>query len=594
MVSTLTRIIRFIHGYRTIALLALIAIVAGTVAELYAPQVLRTLIDDGIIGGDRDQIWRSAGWLTALAVFSGLARFAYGYLSARVSHGAAFGLRKEIFAKLQKLSFSYYDRVQTGQLMTRVTSDVDLVRDFIGGGMVQMISAVLMLVITAAILLSMNLWLALIALSVIPVTLLILLLFVSRLGPMFKSFQERLSRLNGIFGENISGVRIVRTFTAEDSETDRYRRANQDLLDSGLAIRNSIANAFPLLFSVGSFGVVLITWVGAVMIVKRTLSVGELVAFTSYLVLLLQPLFMLGFGAQQIARASAGAERIFEILDAKIDVAEVDDAIVLPEVQGRITFEDVTLQYPGDARDILKGLTFSIETKTTVAVVGSTGSGKTSLVNLIPRYYDPSEGVVAIDGHDVRTLKLDFLRRHIAMVMQDPVLFSGTVSENISYGRPEATQDQIEAVARMAQAHGFISALSKGYMTHIGERGVTLSGGQRQRISIARALLVDPKILIMDDSTSALDSRTESALIEDLDDLMRTRTTIIIGQRPSALARADKVLLIEDGRIADEGTHQELLERNCTYAEILATPPGAVPHELPSFCDMSGLEGRDA
>nr|MDA3936296.1 ABC transporter ATP-binding protein [Actinomycetota bacterium] len=551
-------------------------------------QVLRMIIDRGIVAGERDIIWQGALGLILIAAFGGIANFGQGYLSARASHGAAFDMRNTIFDKLQRLRFSYHDRAQTGQLITRVTSDVDLVREFVGGGLVRVISAFILLV-GAMILLLMTEWrLALIALAVIPTTLIVLLVFVRRLGPMFRRFQALLAALNSVLQENVAGVRVVKAFARESYEAERYRTANTALLDQGLEVRRTVANAFPLLFSVGSIGGAFVTWAGAVQIVNGTLSVGELVAFTSYLFLLLQPLFVIGFGAQSIARAGASAERLFEILDTDEELPEDPEAVTLTALRGRVEFQQASLRYPGGTHRTLLDVTTSVEPGTTVAVVGATGSGKTSLVNLIPRFYDVNEGAVLVDGHDVRRLTLTSLRSSIGVVMQDSILFSGTVGENIAYGRPDATPADVESAARAAQAHEFIMALPSAYETRVGERGVRLSGGQRQRIAIARALLIDPRILIMDDSTSSVDTETEAALRSNLDKLMAGRTTFIVAQRLSTVKRADTILLLQDGRLVDSGSHGELLARSCLYAEIASSQlTGAEKIVVPDTCSLS-------
>ncbi len=592
MSRALLRALRFMRSYRFTAAGAVVAVLAASVADLVSPQILRRIIDQGIGNGETAIIWQGALGLVAVAVAGGFATFLQGYLSAKASHGAAFDMRNAIFDKLQRLSFSYHDRASTGQLITRVTSDVDLVREFVGGGLVQAVSAVLLLFGGIVVLLSMNATLALVAFTVIPGTLAVLLLFVRKLGPMFRQFQRRLGALNSVLQENIAGARVVRAFAREDFETARYRAADEALLEQGLSVRRTVANAFPLLFGVGTLGVGVVTFAGAVLIVRGTLTVGELVAFTSYLFLLLQPLYVIGFGAQSIARAGASAERLFEVLDAPIEVADREGAIELRDVQGRVELIDVHLRYPGDTRETLAGVTFSVEPDTVVAIVGATGSGKTSVVNLVPRFYDVSRGTVLIDGHDVRDLSLSSLRTRIGVVMQDSILFSGSVRDNIAYGRPHATDAEVEAAARAAQAHEFVSALPEGYATRVGERGVKLSGGQRQRIAIARALLIDPRILIMDDSTSSVDAETEAALRDNLVTLMEGRTTFVVAQRLSTVKRADLIVVLDEGRVTDLGTHDELLATSCVYAEIAASQlVGGDEIKLPAACTLEDGEG---
>ncbi len=571
MSRALLRSLKFMRRYRLTAIAAVLAVLAATAADLATPQLLRFVIDSGIATARLDVIALGSVAILVASGASGLATFLQSYLTAKASHGVAFDMRNTIFDKLQSLSFSYHDRAQTGQLITRVTSDVDLVREFVGGGLVQAVSAVLILAGALALLISMNWTLTLVALSVIPPTVAVLLIFVRRLGPMFRDFQGRLSALNTILQENIAGIRVVKAFAREPEERSRYARSNGELLDKGLAVRKTVAEAFPLLFTVGTLGVGLVTWAGATQITRGSLTVGELVAFTTYMTLLLHPLFIIGFGAQAIARAGASAERLFEILDAPNEVEDAKGAIELAEVRGAVEFRDVRLRYPGDDHETLAGVNFSVAPGTFVALVGSTGSGKTSVVNLIPRFYDVTSGVVLLDGHDVRNLSLSSLRSRIGVVMQDSVLFSGSVFDNIAYGRPGATEEEVREAARAAQAEEFIEALPDGYQTRVGERGVKLSGGQRQRIAIARALLVDPRILIMDDSTSSVDASTEAAMRERLDRLMTGRTTFVIAQRISTVRKADVILVVDEGKVVSMGTHDELLRDCCLYAEIASS-----------------------
>ncbi len=571
MSAALVRALRFVRAYWAWALCGVLAVLAATAADLVSPQLLRRLIDVGIAQSQPRVILNSSLLLVAVAAAGGFASFLQGYFSARASHGAAFDMRNSIFDKLQRLSFSYHDRAQTGQLITRVTSDVDLVREFVGGGLVQAVSAILLLVGAIVFLLRLDPRLSVVALLVLPATIGVLFVFVRRLGPMFREFQVRLAALNTVLQENVAGVRVVRAFARETYETQRYDEANRELLNQGLEVRRVVANAFPLLFSVGTIGVGLVTWAGSIQIVRGTLTVGSLVAFTSYLFLLLQPLFVLGFGAQQIARASASAERLFEILDAPEDVSEYPRATALPRLEGRVEFRDVHLRYPGSTAETLAGVDLVIQPHTTVAVVGATGSGKTTLVNLVPRFYDATQGSVLVDGRDVRDVTLASLRGQVGFVMQDSVLFSGSIRDNIAYGRPDATDAQVEQAARTAQAHDFIVKMPQGYETRVGERGVKLSGGQRQRVAIARALLIDPRILVMDDSTSSVDSQTEAAIRSQLESLMEGRTTFIVAQRLATARKADIVVVLEGGTIADVGTHDELLARSCLYAEIASS-----------------------
>jgi ATP-binding cassette subfamily B protein len=591
---SLIRSLRFMRRYAVVAALAILAVLAGALADLAAPQVVRRILDAGVAQGRTDLLLGSALTLVGIAVAGGLAQFVQGYLSARASHGAAFQMRNAIFEKLQRLSFAWHDTAETGQLVTRVTSDVDLVREFVGGGLVQAVSAFILLVGAMAFLLAMNWQLALVAFLAIPATVFVLLRFVTRLGPTFRATQQRLAALNAVLQENVAGARIVKLFVREPYEAERYRRANEALLEQGLTVRRTVANAFPLLFSTGTVGVVLVTIVGATQVVAGTLTVGELVAFTSYLFLLLQPLFTLGFGAQQVARAGASAERLFEVLDTPVEITERPDAVAPGRLEGRVEFREVGMRYPGAEAETLSNVSFAVEAGTTVAIVGSTGSGKTTLVNLVPRFYDATSGAVLVDGHDVRNLALGALRSAIGVVMQDTFLFTGTIAENIAYGRPDATHTDVEEAARAAAIHDFIAGLPEGYDTLVGERGITLSGGQRQRVAVARALLVEPRILIMDDSASSLDAETEVALRGELERLMEGRTTFVIASRLATVRSADLVLVLDAGRIVDRGTHEHLMATSCVYAEIAASQlADATSLSVPQMCTLLA-EGGDA
>ena len=571
--KALRRALAYLRRYWPDTAGALVSLLLVSATNLAAPQLIRVAIDTGVTQRRTDAIAVAVGGMVAVALLRGGFTFLQGFLAERASQGVAYELRDTLFTKLQLLSFSYYDQAQTGQLLTRVTSDVEQIRFFAGTGLVQIAASLVMLIGSAVLLFLLNWQLALIALLMIPAILAVMLRFVSRIGPLFGLLQMELGRLNTILQEDLTGLRVIRAFAREDYETARYERSNQALLEKGIQAVRIFADMFPFVFFFASLGTLAVVWVGGLQVIGGSLTIGELVAFNTYLSLLLFPILSIGFLSSAIPRAGASAIRVFEVLDAPLDVTDSPVATALPPVVGRVEFRDVHFRYPGSDNEVLRGLSFTVEPGQTVALLGTTGSGKSTVVNLLPRFYDATAGAVLIDGQDVRDLTLSSLRSQIGIVLQETLLFSGTVRDNIAYGRPEATHEDIEAAARAAQADEFVRALPQGYDTIVGERGVGLSGGQRQRIAIARALLVDPRLLILDDSTSAVDAGTEAAIQEALDRLMRDahRTAFVIAQRISTVRDADLILVLDQGRIAASGTHAELLETSELYNDILGS-----------------------
>jgi ATP-binding cassette, subfamily B, multidrug efflux pump len=567
------RALAYLRSYKREAAGAFVALVLSSAASLATPQLIRVAIDEGIAPRSLDIILLAVGGLVGAALVRGLFQFLQGYLAERASQGVAYDLRNDLFAKIERLGFGYYDKVETGQLVTRLTSDVEQIRTFAGSGVVQLAAAAVMLAGTTALLFSLNWRLALIALAIVPVIVVLLLRFVRRIGPLFRGVQQALGRLNSILQEDLAGIRVIRTFARENYERERYRSVNEELLGRNLETVRTFSNNFPFVFLLANLGTLAIILFGGLQVIGGGLTVGELVAFNTYLGFLLFPILTIGFLAAGISRAGASSQRVFEVLDAPLEVEDSPNAVPLPPVSCRVEFDDVSFRYPGDEREILRNISFTAEPGQTVAILGTTGSGKSTLVNLIPRFYDVTEGSVKLDRHDVRDVTLSSLRGQIGIVLQTSLLFSGPVRDNIAYGRPDATQKEIEAAARAANAHEFIRELPQGYASVVGERGVGLSGGQRQRIAIARALLVDPRLLILDDSTSAVDAETETAIQESLDRLMRegNRTAFVIAQRASTIRDADLILVLDGGTIAAQGTHEELLSESELYNEILGS-----------------------
>ncbi len=570
----LRRALGFLRPYWRESLGAFLSLLAVTVASLLAPQVMAYIVDRGITAGDRDALALGCLALVAVAAARDLFTFTQTFLIEKAGQGAAFSMRNELFQRLGALSFSYHDRAQTGQLMTRVTSDVDTARQFIAGGLLQVLSAALLLVGSAAILLATSWRLALLVLLIIPAIGLVFYSFFRSVGPRFRSVAQKLGNLNSVLQENLAGARVVKAFAREPYEAARFRASNDDLLGENLAVVGGTARTFPLIFFIANLGTLAVIWLGGAQVIAGELSIGDLVAFNTYLSFLLMPIFILGGTLASIAQADASARRVFEVLDAPQEVADQPGALSLPRLQGRVAFEQVTFSYSGSERASISEVSFAAEPGQTVAIIGRTGAGKSTIINLIPRFYEASSGRVTVDGHDVRAVTLASLRGQVGIVLQETNLFSGPIRDNIAYGRPGATQAEIEAAARAAQAHDFISALPAGYDTVVGERGVGLSGGQRQRVAIARALLVDPAILIMDDSTSAVDAGTEYQIQQALAELRRGRTTFVIAQRMSTVRSADTILVMEEGRLIAQGNHLELTINCGPYCELIAALAG--------------------
>jgi len=567
------RALGYLRRYRAESLGALLSLLAVSGANLAAPQMIRIAIDGGLARGDQARLTTAVLGLVGIAVARGVLNFLQGYLAERASQGVAFDLRDGLFARIQRLSFSYYDQAQTGQLLTRLTNDVEQVRMFVGSGVVQMAASLAMVIGCAALLLYRNAALAIVALAAIAPILVVLRRFVARMGPLFGQIQAVLGRLNGVLQEDLRGIRVVRAFSGEAREAARYRGINGELRDHNLRLIEAIAGNFPFVNFFANLGTLAVVGFGGVQVLGGHLTLGELVAFNSYLAALLMPIMTMGFLAAQMSRAGISAARVFELLDTEVEVADAPGAVALPPLEGRVELRDVRFRYAGSEREILRGVSFVAEPGQLVAILGTTGSGKSTIINLVPRFYDATSGAVLVDGHDVRTVQLATLRAQIGVVLQDALLFSGTLRANIAYGRPDATLDEVRAAAEAAQAAGFIDALPQGYDTLVGERGVGLSGGQRQRVAIARALLTDPRLLILDDSTSAVDAETEAAIQAALDRLMRDarRTAIVIAQRVSTVRDADLILVLDEGKIAAQGRHAELLATSALYRDILGS-----------------------
>ncbi|MCE5258794.1 MAG: ABC transporter ATP-binding protein/permease [Chloroflexi bacterium] len=545
--------------------------VGNVVTSLAVPRLSQTILDQGLGQGNLQVVISLSLVMLGLAAAQGFLQFANGALGARTAQGIAFDMRNVLYSKIQSLSFSYHDRAQTGQLLTRATSDVEMVQRFLGTGLIQLISAALMMIGALILLFTTNWRLALVMVVIIPVTGIIFSLFVRASQPLFKTTQVRLSELNVVLQENIAGVRVVKAFAREKHEADRYERANQKLYDVALEVNRILSLSFPSIFTMANIATLAVYWIGGSQVIGGSLTIGELVAFTSYVMMAFFPVIMMGFVLSMFSQAAASAERIYEIIDTSSEVVEKPGAVLLPPIQGRVAFEDVTFRYYQSGDPVLKDVSFVAEPGQSIALLGATGSGKSTIINLIPRFYEVTEGRVTVDNYDIRDVTLESLREQIGIVLQETNLFEGTIRENIAFGRPDATLEDIMAAAQAAEAHEFITSFRDGYETRVGERGTTLSGGQKQRVAIARALLLNPKILILDDATSSVDLTTEYRIQKALDRLMQGRTSFVIAQRVATVLNADQILVLDKGEIVARGNHEELLECSEIYAEIYHT-----------------------
>jgi ATP-binding cassette subfamily B protein len=569
--QSLKRVLGSLNSYRRIAIAAFVSLLLLTATNAVTPQLFRWGIDQGITQKDLQTVLYSAGLMVLVAIGRGLFNFGQSFWAEEVSQGVAYDLRNKIFTKIQNLSFSFHDQAQTSQLLTRITSDIEQIRVFIGTSLIQVIGAVVTLVTIAIIVLIMNWQLALITLAMVPLAGLLMAQFLASTQTLFTQVQEQLGNLNAVLQENLLGVRVVKAFAREPSERLRYTKLNDDLVTVNMQTIDSLRNVFPYIFLLSNLITLAVVGYGGAQVIGQKFTIGELVAFNSYLMFILQPVFLIGFAAPVIAQAAASAERVYEVVDAEIEIRDRPNAVPFEKCGGRITFENVHFRYPGATTEALKGISFETKPKELIAILGMTGSGKSTIMNLIPRFYDVTAGSVRIDGRDVRDLTLESLRSHIGIVFQETTLFSGTIRDNIAYAKPNAPLEKVIEVAKMAQIHDFIASLPEGYETSVGERGVGLSGGQKQRIAIARTLLTDYRILILDDSTSAVDAKTAAQIQEALDDLMRhkTCTAFVIAQRISTVRNADRILLIDKGRLVAHGTHDELMRNSSLYGSIL-------------------------
>jgi ATP-binding cassette subfamily B protein len=564
---TFVRLLGFLRPYRASLVVSSLLAVGSQVAGILVPVLTGVVIDE--LSGDPDTtvlaLWIAA--IVALGLVRGGLMLGRRLLSGRQALGVEYDLRDELYGRFLRLSFGFYDRSQTGQLMSRATIDLQSVRFFLGYGLIFFAQHVLTIVVVTAVLFVYSWKLALVALAITPVIVVVAYRYSQVSHPVLRDVQQKLADVATVAEESIAGVHVVKSFSQEGRRGTRFAEAADAVFERTLAANRQRALYVPLLTFLPLVAQAAVLLVAGRMVVSGSLTLGEFFAFNLLLAMLVMPLRMLGMWIGQAQRATAAGERIFEILDEPEEIADAPDARPLPPGPGAVAFEGVSFGYDPE-RPVLQGVDLDVEAGSTIALIGRTGSGKTTLAALVPRFYDATTGRVLVDGVDVRELERRSLRREIGVISQDPFLFSASIRDNIAFGMPDAPHEAVEAAARAAQAHEFVLELPQGYETIVGERGITLSGGQRQRIAIARALLIDPRILVLDDATASVDATTEARIRAGLREVMRGRTTIIIAHRLSTIALADEIVVLDRGRIAARGTQAELLDESPLFREI--------------------------
>ncbi len=562
----LARLIRYLLPYWWASLTSLSLIVLLSTARMGPAWFTKTAIDTAIPKHDARLVIGLAVLLFAVALLTNAFTAVEGYVEQWLGQRVVFDMRNDLYSHLQSQSMSFYDANQTGQLMSRVTNDVATVQNFLGQGLARLLNTLFSMGIALVFMFVLDLRLTLIGLTVMP-----LIIFyqvkMNSLQSTWRRLQQSMADINAVIQESVAGIKLIKAFGREAHEAKHFNDVNWGMRQHRLRATKMMGFIMPGQEFTGAVSQALILAVGVAFVIDKQISLGTLVAMQAYTIQLWMPVRFIGFINQMAQQAVAAGARVFEILDTALDVVEPPNAIVLPKIRGEVAFTSVSFAY-GANPPLLHDIDFVAEAGKTIALVGPSGSGKTTLVNLLPRFYDPTRGTVKVDGVDVRDVKLDSLRSQIGMVMQETFLFNMTIRENISYGRIDATMDDIVAAARSANAHDFIMEFPEGYNTMVGEKGARLSGGQRQRLAIARAILVDPRILILDEATSAVDTRTDYLITQALQKLMYNRTTLVIAHRIATIQRADTILVMENGRIVARGTHRELLESSESYQHL--------------------------
>ena len=575
------KILQFVKPYWKLAVLALVLLTSLVFMDLAIPRLIQRIIDQGIMQKDLGVVIQTSVLMIGISILSTVIAVGNNIFSVRVGESTARDLREAIFVKIQNFSYGNLDHFTTGKLMVRLTSDASAVQRLVQISLRIGTRAPLLMIGSLILMFNTSPHLALTMIPLLVVTSVVIIVFSIKMEPLFRIVQQKLDRLNTVLQENVAGARLVKAFVRADYESERFEVTNEDLTKETVHVMQFMSSMSPVLTIFINIGMVIVIWAGGLQAIQGGLTLGQLVAFINYLITTMTPLTMMTQLSNTWANGYASARRIDEVLDAVAEVQEDPHAQALPEkAKARVALNNVSFYYNGSNEGIvLKNINLVAEPGNTIAILGATGAGKSSLINLIPRFYDASSGQVCIDGMDVRCLKEDSLLSQVGIVPQEAVLFSGTVRENICYGRPDASDEEVIRAAKAAQAHDFIQEFAEGYNTHVEERGMNLSGGQKQRIAIARALIMQPKILILDDSTSSVDVETETRIQSALEEIMRDRTSFVVAQRISTVLNADKIIVIDKGEIAAEGMHAELMLSSPIYQEIYDSQLGNGFHD---------------
>ncbi len=550
----------FMAKYWARYVLAFVLVNIISIMALIAPLLTERIIDEFIPQGDLKGIALYAILVLGVATARALITFSQRYNIEFTAQKVIYDVRNRLYQHLQTLSFSFFDQNRTGELMSRMTSDVSTLQRAMGMGFINLFSNALTILYTLIILFSKNVQLTLMSLLFMPFLIWAVSQFSVKVRPTFRMVREQMGVFTAAMQESITGVRVVKAFAQEEYEVEKFRKENREYYEKNMVSVRLEAFYGPLMSFISTMGTVFLIWYGGMKVVNGSISLGEWTVFNTLIAQLIQPVRMFGWLVSMVQRASASGQRIFEILDTQSDVADAPGAQTLPPLQGHVRMENVSFSYDNRVF-VLEEINLDIQPGQTIAILGSTGSGKSSLINLVPRFYDPQKGRILIDGHDLRDVTIDSLRRQIGIVLQETFLFNDSLRNNISYGRPSASLEEIIDAAKSAKIHDFISALPQGYDTIVGERGVGLSGGQKQRMAIARALLMEAKVLILDESTSSVDTETERAIQQAFAKLTENCTTFVIAQRLSTIRNADRIIVLDRGRIVQDGTHEDLLQQ---------------------------------